>query len=68
MRARRSGTLVYVGSTTTVDVPPFMPPYVASKAAFEALAQTTAYEVNQFGIETTKVPSFCARGRSQHVR
>ncbi|MBV9943553.1 MAG: SDR family NAD(P)-dependent oxidoreductase, partial [Solirubrobacterales bacterium] len=30
MRARRSGTLVYVGSTTTVDVPPFMAPYVAS--------------------------------------
>jgi NAD(P)-dependent dehydrogenase (short-subunit alcohol dehydrogenase family) len=55
MRARRSGTAVYVGSTTTVDVPPFMAPYVASKAAFDALAQTTAYEINKLGIETTIV-------------
>jgi len=53
MRDRRSGTLVYVGSTTTVDVPPFMGPYVASKSAFDVLAQTTRYEVSQFGIETT---------------
>ena len=63
MRDRRSGTLVYIGSTTTVDVPPFMAPYVASKAAFDALAQTTAYEVNQFGIETTIVmPGAFTRG------
>lgn len=55
MRGRGTGTLIYVGSTTTVDVPPFMGPYVASKAAFDALAQTTAYEVGQFGIETTIV-------------
>ncbi len=55
MRGRRSGTLVYVGSTTTVVVPPFLGPYVASKFAFDALAQVTAYEVNQFGIETTIV-------------
>jgi NAD(P)-dependent dehydrogenase (short-subunit alcohol dehydrogenase family) len=55
MRERRSGTLVYVGSTTTVDVPPFLGPYVASKFAFDALAQTTSYEVSQFGIETTIV-------------
>jgi NAD(P)-dependent dehydrogenase (short-subunit alcohol dehydrogenase family) len=55
MRERRAGTLVYVGSTTTVVVPPFLGPYVASKFAFDALAQTTAYEVSQFGIETTIV-------------
>jgi len=55
MRSRRSGTLVYVGSTTTVVVPPFLGPYAASKAAFDALAQMTAYEVSQFGIETTIV-------------
>jgi NAD(P)-dependent dehydrogenase (short-subunit alcohol dehydrogenase family) len=53
MRARRSGTLPYVGSTTSVDVPPFMGPCVASKSAFDVLAQTTRYEVSQFGIETT---------------
>lgn len=55
MRERRSGTLIYVGSTTTAVVPPFLGPYVASKFAFDALAMVTAYEVSQFGIETTIV-------------
>jgi NAD(P)-dependent dehydrogenase (short-subunit alcohol dehydrogenase family) len=55
MRGRRSGTLLYVGSTTTVSMPPFLAPYVASKAAFDALAQTTGYEASQFGIETVIV-------------
>jgi NAD(P)-dependent dehydrogenase (short-subunit alcohol dehydrogenase family) len=55
MRERRTGTLVYVGSTTTVSVPPFLGPYVASKFAFDALAMATSYEVSQFGIETSIV-------------
>jgi NAD(P)-dependent dehydrogenase (short-subunit alcohol dehydrogenase family) len=55
MRERRSGTLLYVGSTTSVLLPPFLGPYVASKIAADALAQVTAYEVNQFGIETSIV-------------
>jgi len=55
MRERRSGTLLYVGSTTVVSMPPFLAPYVASKAAFDALAQTTGYEASQFGIETVIV-------------
>jgi NAD(P)-dependent dehydrogenase (short-subunit alcohol dehydrogenase family) len=55
MRKRRSGMLLYVGSTTSVVVPPFMGPYVASKSAADALAQVTSYEVNPFGIETTIV-------------
>jgi NAD(P)-dependent dehydrogenase (short-subunit alcohol dehydrogenase family) len=55
LRERRSGTLVYVGSTTSVVVPPFLGPYVASKTAADALAQATAYEVGQLGIETTIV-------------
>lgn len=55
MRERGSGTLLYVGSTTSVVVPPFLGPYVASKFAADALAQVTAYEVGQFGIETTIV-------------
>jgi NAD(P)-dependent dehydrogenase (short-subunit alcohol dehydrogenase family) len=55
MRGRRAGALVYVGSTTSVVVPPFLGPYVASKFAFDALAMTTSYEVSQFGIETTIV-------------
>ncbi|MGA5454254.1 SDR family oxidoreductase [Streptomyces umbrinus] len=55
MRARRSGTLLYVGSTIQVTTPPFLGPYVASKAAFDALAVVTSYEVSQFGIETSIV-------------
>jgi NAD(P)-dependent dehydrogenase (short-subunit alcohol dehydrogenase family) len=55
MRERRTGTLVYVGSTTTVSVPPFLGSYVASKFAFDALAMATSYEVSQFGIETSIV-------------
>lgn len=55
MRERRSGTLLYVGSTSTVVVSPFVGPYAASKSAEDALAQETAYEVSQFGIETTIV-------------
>jgi NAD(P)-dependent dehydrogenase (short-subunit alcohol dehydrogenase family) len=55
MRERREGTLVYVGSTTTVCVPPFLGPYVAAKFAFDALAQTTSYEVSPLGIETVIV-------------
>ena len=44
LRERGEGTLVYVGSTTTVSVPPFMGPYVAAKFAFDALAQLSSYE------------------------
>ncbi|GCE08218.1 SDR family oxidoreductase [Dictyobacter aurantiacus] len=52
LRERGAGLLLYTGSTTTVVVPPFLGPYVASKMAMDGLAQTTAYEVSQFGIET----------------
>ncbi|MEV4570363.1 SDR family oxidoreductase [Nonomuraea sp. NPDC049419] len=55
LRERRSGTLVYVSSTSLVTTPPFLGPYVASKAAFDALAVVTSYEVSQFGIETSIV-------------
>jgi NAD(P)-dependent dehydrogenase (short-subunit alcohol dehydrogenase family) len=55
LRAQRSGTLLYIGSTTTVVAPPFLGPYVASKFAFDALAQVTSYEVGRFGIETVIV-------------
>ncbi len=52
LRERGAGLLLYTGSTTSVVVPPFLGPYVASKMAMDGLAQTTAYEVSQFGIET----------------
>jgi NAD(P)-dependent dehydrogenase (short-subunit alcohol dehydrogenase family) len=51
-RERSAGLLLYTGSTSTITVPPFLGPYVASKLAMDGLAQTTAYEVSQFGIET----------------
>ncbi|GAA0466770.1 SDR family oxidoreductase [Streptomyces olivaceiscleroticus] len=54
-RARRSGTLLYVGSTSVLDVPPFLGPYVASKAAFDVMAQATRYEVAPLGIESVIV-------------
>ena len=38
MRERRSGTLLYVGSTIPVTTPPFLGPYVVSKAAMDSLA------------------------------
>jgi NAD(P)-dependent dehydrogenase (short-subunit alcohol dehydrogenase family) len=55
MRERRAGTLLYVGSTIPVTTPPFLGPYVASKAAMDSLAVVTSYEVNPFGIETVIV-------------
>ncbi len=55
MRERGQGTLLYVGSTIPVTTPPFLGPYVTSKAAMDALAVTTSYEVNPFGIETVIV-------------
>ncbi|MBE1875354.1 SDR family NAD(P)-dependent oxidoreductase [Myceligenerans pegani] len=55
LRERGSGMLLYVGSTTSVVMPPFLGPYVASKTGADALAQVTAYEVSQIGIETTIV-------------
>lgn len=55
LRGQRSGTLLYVGSTIIVTTPPFLGPYVASKAAFDALAVVTSYEAAQFGIETSIV-------------
>lgn len=65
LREQRSGTLLYVGSTIIVTTPPFLGPYVASKAAFDALAVVTSYEAAQFGIETSIVmPGAITQGTS----
>jgi NAD(P)-dependent dehydrogenase (short-subunit alcohol dehydrogenase family) len=53
MRKQASGLLLYVGSGITNVTAPFMTPYVIGKAALDALAENTAYEISQFGIETT---------------
>lgn len=56
LRAQHSGLLIWVSSTTfRGGHPPFMGPYVASKAAGDLLAQTYAYELIRFGIETSIV-------------
>jgi len=55
LRERGRGTLLYVGSTIPVTTPPFLGPYVVSKAAMDSLALVTSYEVSQFGIETVIV-------------
>lgn len=42
-----------------------MTPYVMGKAAFDALAENTAYEVGQFGVETSIVmPGIFMEGTS----
>ena len=65
MRQRRHGTIVYVGSTSILEMPPFLGPYVAAKAAFDVLAQTTGYETAPLGIETVIVmPGPFTRGTS----
>lgn len=55
LRDRGRGTLLYVGSTIPVTTPPFLGPYVVSKAAMDSLALVTSYEVAPLGIETVIV-------------
>jgi NAD(P)-dependent dehydrogenase (short-subunit alcohol dehydrogenase family) len=66
MRAAGQGYLVYIGSTTTPVPPPFMAPYATSKAAGDLLAETTAYEISQLGIETTIVMPGALREGTNH--
>jgi len=53
MRRQESGLLLWVGSGTTRAIPPFLGPYTAAKAAFDAFADSTAWDVAAYGIETT---------------
>ncbi|MFC4331841.1 SDR family NAD(P)-dependent oxidoreductase [Streptomyces andamanensis] len=63
LRGQGSGTFLYVGSTIPVTTPPFLGPYVVSKAAMDALALVTSYEVAPLGIETVIVmPGAFTRG------
>jgi NAD(P)-dependent dehydrogenase (short-subunit alcohol dehydrogenase family) len=55
MRRQGGGVLVYVGSTTSRIHEPFIGPYIASKAAGEALAEAISFEVAPFGIESVIV-------------
>ncbi|MFT3889026.1 MAG: SDR family NAD(P)-dependent oxidoreductase [Arachnia sp.] len=53
MRRAGSGLLLWNGSGTTRAIPPFLGPYTAAKAAFDAFAESTAWDVAVYGIETT---------------
>lgn len=53
MRRQRMGLLLWIGSGTSRVVPPFLAPYTAAKAAMDSLADSVAYEVARFGIETS---------------
>lgn len=55
MRAAGSGYLIWVGSGVSRIIPPFLAPYAAAKAAQDALADATSYDVKPYGIDTTIV-------------
>ena len=55
MRAAGSGYLIWVGSGVSRIIPPFLGPYAAAKAAQDALADATSYDVKPYGIDTTIV-------------
>ncbi|QJY45198.1 SDR family oxidoreductase [Pseudonocardia broussonetiae] len=56
LRARGSGLLVWIGSSSTRGgTPPYLAPYFAAKAAEDSLAVSYAAELIRFGIETTIV-------------
>jgi NAD(P)-dependent dehydrogenase (short-subunit alcohol dehydrogenase family) len=52
LRRQRSGLLLWVGSGTSMVVPPFLAPYTAAKAAMDSLAESVSVEVARYGIET----------------
>ncbi|WP_179506763.1 MULTISPECIES: SDR family oxidoreductase [unclassified Sphingomonas] len=55
MRKQGDGLLLYIGSVTSRILSPFQGPYVASKAAGDALAETMHYENSRYGIDTVIV-------------
>lgn len=56
MRARRSGLLLWVSSSSCAGgTPPWLGPYFAAKAAMDALAVQYARELARWGIETSIV-------------
>lgn len=53
MRKQEKGYLIYIGSAVSAIINPFFTPYIIGKQAMDALAESTAYELRPFGIETT---------------
>jgi len=55
MAKRRTGRIVWVSSREGINVNPFTGIYSASKHAVEAIAQTMALELQEFGVEVATV-------------
>lgn len=55
MRRQGNGTIVYIVSTTSRIHEPFLGPYVASKAAADALAEVMSFELRPLGIDSVIV-------------
>lgn len=53
MRQRGSGYVVYISSTSSLIIFPFMGMYGATKAAVSGMAETMHYELHSLGIDTT---------------
>lgn len=55
MVARRGGRIVFVSSVVGILVGPFVGAYGASKHALEAIAQTMAMELQEFGVQVSTI-------------
>ena len=63
MIARRSGTIINIGSVSGQVVTPFSGTYCASKAAFNAFSDTLRMELRPFGIDVMSVKPGAVRSR-----
>jgi NAD(P)-dependent dehydrogenase (short-subunit alcohol dehydrogenase family) len=70
MRRQRRGLLLWVSSSSSAGgTPPYLAPYVATKAAMDALAVAYARELTRWGIETSIiVPGAFTSGTNHFAR
>ncbi len=68
LRRQGEGLLVYVGSSSSHMVDPFIGPYAASKAAGDVLAETMHYENSQYGIDSVIVMPGAYPSGTEHFR
>lgn len=68
MRRQGQGLLVYVGSSSTHMVDPFIGPYAASKAAGDVLAETMHYENTPYGIDSVIVMPGAYTSGTEHFQ
>jgi len=68
MRRQAEGLLVYVGSSSSHMVDPFIGPYAASKAAGDVLAETMHYENTPYGIDSVIVMPGAYTSGTEHFK